>query len=585
MRRTLPLLALLLALPSVSSAQQGETPDRDLRDELLLAIEMNEPAEVRKILVDGGASEADFGDPSPLGIAAAAGNETIVEMLLRVGADPAQTTDNPLKAAVDSDNLTIVRRLLAAGAPVPGPEATEEELFEMALRGNHALDLAKDLLEAGASADAGLRLAIERGNADAAVLFLERGADVSLLPPEANLLAVLDRGRAREWMTRGLRDQNRQAAMKYFLTSAIDLGDRDLVALAVEAGAVVGYEDLKRSADADQEAMTRFLLRRMDDSLPSLLYQAEIEQSTKLAEILRGVRREELISRFLPVGLLVAGIALAVTLALFARGRFLRSPRRLHEAVRRGDLKRLEKLLAGGADPNCERDGVLPLQYAVMNDEIKAARTLVRHGASVNRRAPDDLGYAPLHIAASLGNIAMAEMLLRNGAAADVRDASGRTPLIVAAEAAHDEMMSLLIERGADVNATVGEGESLLFSAVSSRDVETAKRLLAVGADPAGAESGRTALHVAARIGDMELVGLLLERGTDPNAVEPSGATPLEVALRQNHHEVAEMLRRGGARDHIRTARAGGLRAVQEPSPASTLVLPHPASGKPDGKG
>lgn len=583
MCRTFPFLVLFLALTLISSAQE-EAPERDLREELFLAIEMNDPVEVRRALVEGAASEADFGDPSPLGTAAALNNATIVEMLLRVGANPARTSDNPLKAAVGNDNLEVVRLLLAAGAPVPGPGTTEEELFESALRGNNAVELAKELLEAGASADAGLRLAIERGNADAAELFLERGADVSHLPPEANLLAVLDRARARDWITRAVRDENRETALRYLLTSAIDLGDRELVALVVDAGAVVTYEDLKRSAEGDQEAMTRFLLRRMPDSLPSLLYQAEVEDATKLAETLREVRREALVSRFLPAGLAVAGLAFVVTLGLFARGSFARSPRRLHEAVRNGDLSRLEKLLEGGADPNCERDGVLPLQYAVMNDEIKAARTLVRHGASVNRRSPDDLGYAPLHIAASLGNIAMAEMLLRNGAAADVRDASGRTPLLVAAIAGHDEMMSLLIERGADVNATVGEGESLLMAVVSSRDVETAKRLLAVGADPAGSESGRTALHVAAQFGDAELVGLLLERGADPNAVEPSGATPLEVALRQNHEEVAARLRRGGARDHIRTVRAGGLRSVQEPSPAPTFVLPPPGPAKPDGE-
>ena len=83
MCRTFPFLVLFLALTLTSSAQE-EPPERDLREELFLAIEMNDPAEVRRALVDGAASEADFGDPSPLGTAAALNNETIVEMLRSV---------------------------------------------------------------------------------------------------------------------------------------------------------------------------------------------------------------------------------------------------------------------------------------------------------------------------------------------------------------------------------------------------------------------------------------------------------------------------------------------------------------------
>ncbi len=575
MRRSFPplavlLLALTIAAPAVA---QEEAPERDLREELFLAIEMNDAAEVRRVLLDGATIEVDFGNPSPLGTAATLNSEAIVEMLLRVGADPAETSDNPLQAAVGNDNLRLVHLLLAAGAPVPGPEATEEELFERALRGDNALELSKELLEHGASADAGLRLAVERGNAEAAELFLEQGADVALLPPDVNLLAIMDRARARDWMALAIRDENREAALAYFLRAAIDVGERDLVGLAVDSGAVVRYGDLERAAGGDQEAMTRYLLQSIDESPQSLLERAEVVGAVKLAETLRQVRREGLVDRFLPVGLGLAGVAFVVAVVLLARGSFVRSPRRLHQAVRNGELSRLEKLLEGGADPNCVHDDVLAMQLAVMSDELKAARTLVRHGAAVNRRSPDDLGYAPLHIAASLGNIGMAEMLLRNGAAPDVRDGSGQTPLLVAATAGHDEMMSLLMERGADVNATVGEGESLLMATISSRDAETAKRLLASGANP-GSESGRTALHVAARAGDVELVRLLLQHGGDPNAVDPSGATPLEVALRQKHEEVAETLRRGGAREHIRTARGGGLRAVQEPSAAPTLVIP-----------
>jgi ankyrin repeat protein len=43
------------------------------------------------------------------------------------------------------------------------------------------------------------------------------------------------------------------------------------------------------------------------------------------------------------------------------------------------------------------------------------------------------------------------------------------------------------------------------------------------------------------------MVELLLERGADPEAVEDNGATPLQLALKNGHTGVAEVLRARGA--------------------------------------
>jgi ankyrin repeat protein len=61
-----------------------------------------------------------------------------------------------------------------------------------------------------------------------------------------------------------------------------------------------------------------------------------------------------------------------------------------------------------------------------------------------------------------------------------------------------------------------------------------------------------TALHECAwrpNSHHLELAKLLLERGADPNLLTRDGKTVLAVALERNNHEMAELLRRYGAKE------------------------------------
>jgi cytohesin len=76
--------------------------------------------------------------------------------------------------------------------------------------------------------------------------------------------------------------------------------------------------------------------------------------------------------------------------------------------------------------------------------------------------------------------------------------------------------------------------------------LEIAKLLLDGGADVNAHKRGQTALHWAARGGQIEMVGFLLERGADPSAraKTPQGElTPFDMALKAEEREVAEKLR------------------------------------------
>src|SRR5262249_576221 len=63
-----------------------------------------------------------------------------------------------------------------------------------------------------------------------------------------------------------------------------------------------------------------------------------------------------------------------------------------------------------------------------------------------------------------------------------------------------------------------------------------------------------TPLHQAALSGHVEVVGLLLERGADPNLAASDGIAPLHYAAQAGHLEIAQMLVEHGANVNALTA-------------------------------
>ena len=95
------------------------------------------------------------------------------------------------------------------------------------------------------------------------------------------------------------------------------------------------------------------------------------------------------------------------------------------------------------------------------------------------------IGVTPLVLAATNGNAAAAEILLRAGADPNMALAEGETVLMTAARSGQAAMVKALVARGAKVNATEGwQGQTALMWAAAENHGDVVSVLVEAGADP-----------------------------------------------------------------------------------------------------
>ena len=113
----------------------------------------------------------------------------------------------------------------------------------------------------------------------------------------------------------------------------------------------------------------------------------------------------------------------------------------------------------------------------------------------------------------------------------------------------HYEIAEFLLDMGMNPNHINCHGTTLLHSMAQEGNLRKAQLLLDRGAtiDAVDEEFRSTPLGLAARWGQREMVGLLLERGADPNLADAPWATPLAWARKKGHTAIELELRRSGA--------------------------------------
>ena len=255
----------------------------------------------------------------------------------------------------------------------------------------------------------------------------------------------------------------------------------------------------------------------------------------------------------------------------------------LHAASANGHVTVVQMLLDWGADIHAY-DDVLgdPLQVASLRSHKEVVQTLLSRGAQLKNEGGQE-GNA-LEAASRTGNEEMVQLLLDNGA--DVNAYSGGycnalsnaafrghqriveilldhgadpnagpfrilgSPLIWAAHRGNERIVQLLLNRGADI-AAPGSSRGNALQAASMKGNEGVVRLLLEHGADVNARSGddkTTALQFASRTGHKSVVLALLDSGADVNAPGGQFGTPAEVALKQGHMDIVQILRAAGSK-------------------------------------
>jgi hypothetical protein len=169
----------------------------------------------------------------------------------------------------------------------------------------------------------------------------------------------------------------------------------------------------------------------------------------------------------------------------------------LHIAAELGKFGVVRYLMKRKANPNVKDQlGLTPVQYAARNHFDTAVKTLLTNGAEASdilvacyagradrvaaflKKDPTlvqmrtNWGDTPLHLAATLNQVKIAEVLLAQGADVNARDGGSKlTPLHLAATYSGSEMIRLLLKNKADRNAKNSEGKRPLeFARETPRD-------------------------------------------------------------------------------------------------------------------
>ena len=243
------------------------------------------------------------------------------------------------------------------------------------------------------------------------------------------------------------------------------------------------------------------------------------------------------------------------------------SDSRLIEAARTQDRKMVRALVNQKADVNARSsDGSTALLWAAHWNDVEIADLLLSAGAEPN--TANDFRMTPLSEACTNTSASIVRLLLKSGAHPDTPIATGETPLMTCAKTGSADAVRLLVEYGAGVNAKEpAQNQTALMWAAAERHPNVVKALIESHADlKAHTKQGFTAMHFAARVGDLESIKLLLAAGVDVNILTQaeseggarnsggSGYTPLLVAAMRAQVETALYLLDHGADPNILAA-------------------------------
>lgn len=215
----------------------------------------------------------------------------------------------------------------------------------------------------------------------------------------------------------------------------------------------------------------------------------------------------------------------------------------LHAAAENGHLLVVRLILEKNPDVNARGASFQwPLHKAVLNGHREVTLLLLQAGSRID--GMDTWGDSPLHLAAKGGFVDVIQHLVRFGAKLEIWNQNHETALWLAASSGHLAAVRFLCEAGAEVNSNYS-GSALASVAIKGH-FAVMDELLSHGFDiNARFWRGETTLSRVARAHTdlvTTAVSLLLEKGANIDVEDDDGMTPLHIAAEVGNHDVIDQL-------------------------------------------
>ncbi|MGB6019304.1 MAG: ankyrin repeat domain-containing protein [Sulfurimonadaceae bacterium] len=204
-------------------------------------------------------------------------------------------------------------------------------------------------------------------------------------------------------------------------------------------------------------------------------------------------------------------------------------------------------------------NGHSALSVAIRNNNPEGAKVLIRRGANINiadnAHTPLTLTHTALlqyHENAQIYR-ELETLLLTKGAKVDVTlNSLGWTPLCTTVTKVQDKPNSdhirLLLQLGADVNHLDINGRTPLMLAASMGRLSSVEMLMNnYAANDAIDNFGWSALMFGVYYNHIDIVTFMLESGVNPNQVSPQGLTALKIAQEHKRIKMVDLLLEYGA--------------------------------------
>jgi ankyrin repeat protein len=578
--------------------EHGDTP-------LHIVIILNRSSDIIQTLLGGGSDVhiRNMQGKTPLYIAIEERRASLIPLLLSYGSDifAADISDvTPFDLSVKTDNNIF--NLLVTTETVNQRDSAGNSMLHIAVRNRGNPEHIGRILDNRAPVDArnrdgdtALHIAVRLNQKENGEFLISRGASIFSANAAAEsplYLALASSGGIREWMINpttiiakdGLGNNMLHYAAQWKLNSAIPVIINNGV--SVESANATGETPLFMAVKTNSPSTIITLLNNraklnVRDNQGNTLLHAAVRWNAKDSA-------STLISRGIDINAHSANgntplhdaVAIGgdIEQLLITQGanlevRNIEGNTPFMEAARAGFISSIERLALSGADTTTRNiKGDTPLHLAVAAERYDLVNLLLRSGASIHARntsamtpfrislgisprmvsglltkdrinVPDDMGSSALHIA--LQEKAPPEIIraiINQGSRVNTVDSNGKTPLRLAVDTGQFISAKLLADAGADPFLTAVDNKSPADISFS-RGEDCVRALFSGRAINAKDSSSNTILHLAARYGTPDIIEVLLELGANKTLRNISSEVPVDIALRWNKGENAELLR------------------------------------------